>query len=43
MPRDLESNLPVINFGNKYLIESFLDKKTRLLSHDFEKHLLDLS
>lgn len=43
MPRDLESNLPAIKFGNKYLIESFLDKKTRLLSHDFERHLIDIS
>lgn len=43
MPRDLESNLPAIKFGNKYLIESFLDKKTRLLSHDFEKHLIDIA
>lgn len=43
MPRDIESNLPVIKFGNQYLIESFLDKKTRLLSHDFQKHLLDIS
>ena len=43
MPRDLESNLPVIKFGKQYLIESFLDKKSRILSHDFEKHLRNIS
>nr|DAR62411.1 MAG TPA: hypothetical protein [Bacteriophage sp.] len=38
MPRDQQSNAPVIKIGNDYQVESFLNSD-RVLSHNYTDHL----